>query len=141
MYENPSPVALPWLAAQSACELARLFLHLDDHPAALRRMADARRHLARLADTGTLGGRCAELDEEMARHGDRLRNPHPAPLTAAEMRVLKLLPTHLTLAEIADALYISRNTVKTHVAAIYGKLHSSTRAEAVRAAREQDLLD
>ena len=43
-------------------------------------------------------------------------------LTAAEMRVLDLLPTHLSLAEIADKLHITRNTVKSEVAAVYRKL-------------------
>jgi hypothetical protein len=43
-------------------------------------------------------------------------------LSAAELRVLELLPTHLSLREIGDQLYTSRNTVKSHVAAIYGQL-------------------
>jgi LuxR family transcriptional regulator, maltose regulon positive regulatory protein len=50
------------------------------------------------------------------------------------------LSCSLTLSEIADALCISRNTVKTQVASTYGKLRSSTRAEAVRAARERNLV-
>src|SRR4029450_9295691 len=61
--------------------------------------------------------------------------PGAVPLTAAEMRVLDLLPTHLTLGEIADELHISRNTVKSQVAAVYRKLPAATRAEAGRDAR------
>ena len=61
-------------------------------------------------------------------------------LSAAEARVLRLLPTHLSLGEIGDELYISRNTVKTHVAAVYQKLHAATRTEAVSRARELGLL-
>ena len=62
-------------------------------------------------------------------------------LTAAEMRVLNLLPTHLTLAEIADELHISRNTVKSQVAAAYRKLRAATRSEAVREGRKIGLIE
>jgi LuxR family maltose regulon positive regulatory protein len=61
-------------------------------------------------------------------------------LTKAEMRVLHLLPTHLSLGEIGDELYTSRNTVKSQVAAVYRKLHCTNRTEAVAWARDLDLL-
>ena len=50
-------------------------------------------------------------------------------LSPAEMRVLQLLRTDLSLGEIGDELHTSRNTVKTHVAAVYRKLHCSTRTQ------------
>lgn len=53
------------------------------------------------------------------------------PLTDRELSVLRLLPTRLTNHEIADELYISVNTVKTHVKAIYRKLEVSSRNAAV----------
>jgi LuxR family maltose regulon positive regulatory protein len=62
-------------------------------------------------------------------------------LTRAELRVLALLPTHLSLAQIGDELVISRNTVKSQVAAIYRKLDAVNRGDAVRRAREAGLLD
>ena len=43
------------------------------------------------------------------------------PLTAAEMRILKLLPTS-NYVQLAATLYISRNTVKTHLRSVYQKL-------------------
>jgi LuxR family transcriptional regulator, maltose regulon positive regulatory protein len=138
LYQKTGPTAFPWLAAQLALALGTIAVELDDHPAALHRMAEARRHIARLPVAGTLVHDSAKLAADLARNAQRLR--HPATLTAAEMRVLQLLPTHLTLSEIAEELYISRNTVKTQVASIYGKLHSSTRGEAVRTARERDLI-
>jgi LuxR family maltose regulon positive regulatory protein len=52
------------------------------------------------------------------------------PLTDREMEVLRLLPTRLTLREIGDQLFVSHNTVKSHVKAIYRKLECATRAEA-----------
>jgi LuxR family transcriptional regulator, maltose regulon positive regulatory protein len=61
------------------------------------------------------------------------------PLTAAEQRVLALLPTS-TYLQIADTLYISRNTVKTHLRSIYQKLGVASRSEALRRAVELRLL-
>jgi LuxR family maltose regulon positive regulatory protein len=55
------------------------------------------------------------------------------PLTNAEQRVLQLLPTS-TYAQIASSLYISRNTVKTHLRSIYQKLGVTSRAEAIEKA-------
>ena len=43
-------------------------------------------------------------------------------LTPAELRLVAFLPTHFSLKEIADRVYLSRATVKTHVASIYHKL-------------------
>jgi LuxR family maltose regulon positive regulatory protein len=62
------------------------------------------------------------------------------PLTDREMDVLRLLPSQLTTAEIAERLYISYHTVRTHVKHIYGKLDAHSRHEAVTRAIEQDLL-
>ena len=62
-----------------------------------------------------------------------------APLTDAELRILKLLPT-TSYAQIAAALYISLNTVKTHLRSIYQKLGASSRSEAIERAVELRLL-
>ena len=56
------------------------------------------------------------------------------PLTAAEQRILTLLPTS-TYLQIADTLYVSRNTVKTHLRSIYQKLGVASRSEALAAGR------
>jgi DNA-binding CsgD family transcriptional regulator len=61
------------------------------------------------------------------------------PLTPAEQRVLQYLPTR-TYAEIADALYISPNTVKTHLRSIYRKLGAMSRSQAMERALELRLL-
>ena len=61
-------------------------------------------------------------------------------LSNAELRVLHLLPTNLSLAEIGQRLFISRNTAKTHAAAVYRKLNVSSRSAAVDAARAAGLL-
>ena len=62
-------------------------------------------------------------------------------LTAAELRLLPLLSTHLSFPEIAAELYVSRSTVKTQVLSIYRKLGASSRNRAVSRARELGLLE
>ena len=62
-----------------------------------------------------------------------------APLTPAELRILRLLPTS-TYLQMANTLYVSRNTVKTHLRSIYQKLCVESRAQAVERAVELRLL-
>ena len=62
-------------------------------------------------------------------------------LTAAELRVLQYLPTHLTFSEVAERLYVSPHTVKSQAVAIYGKLGVSSRRAAIETAVEIGLLD
>jgi len=62
------------------------------------------------------------------------------PLSESELRVLRYLPTNLTAPEIGDQLYVSRNTVKTHMRNVYAKLGTHRRAEAVARARDLGLL-
>ena len=63
----------------------------------------------------------------------------PEPLTAAELRVLKLLPTS-TYPQMAATLYVSRNTVKTHLRSVYQKLGVASRSEAIERAVDLRLL-
>jgi LuxR family maltose regulon positive regulatory protein len=56
------------------------------------------------------------------------------------MRVLRYLPTHLSTPEIAGQLYLSVNTVKTHMRHVYDKLSAHRRHEAVERARDLGLL-
>jgi LuxR family transcriptional regulator, maltose regulon positive regulatory protein len=64
-----------------------------------------------------------------------------SPLTAKEREVLVKLPSHLTYAAIGSEMYLSINTVKTYVSAIYRKLGVSSRSEAVAVARAAGLVD
>jgi LuxR family maltose regulon positive regulatory protein len=61
------------------------------------------------------------------------------PLTAAEQRILELLPG-CTYLQMADTLFISRNTVKTHLRSIYHKLGATSRSQAIERALELRLL-
>jgi ATP/maltotriose-dependent transcriptional regulator MalT len=62
------------------------------------------------------------------------------PLTRQERAVLRMLATGLSLCEIGQELYVSRNTVKSHTSAIYRKLGVSSRHEAVQRGRELAIL-
>ena len=62
-------------------------------------------------------------------------------LTAAELRVLQFLPSHLQLPQIGEHLFVSSNTVKTHVMSIHRKLGVTSRDQAVARARELGLLE
>jgi LuxR family maltose regulon positive regulatory protein len=72
-------------------------------------------------------------------------NSQPAPgllepLSQRELEVLQLLTTPATHAEIAAQLYISRNTVRSHVKHIYSKLSVNNRIQALEKARELGLI-
>src|SRR6266571_183904 len=62
------------------------------------------------------------------------------PLSRQELRVLRLLVDGQTYAEMAEALIVSPNTIKTQVSSIYRKLGVSRRAEAIAATQRLQLL-
>src|SRR5262249_12349285 len=69
------------------------------------------------------------------------RQPHvlAEPLTATEQRILELLQTS-TYLQIADTLYVSRNTVKTHLRSIYHKLGATSRSQALQRSADRHLI-
>lgn len=75
-----------------------------------------------------------------------LRVPMSAPtmnvplLSSSELRVLQFLPSHRSMAEISDEMFVSVNTVKTHVRSLYRKFQVGTRSEAVHRATELGLI-
>ena len=94
------------------------------------------RHLARPTAYGPL---VAELLDALAQGGDA----QPGllePLSERERAVLRLLPALLSNPEIASELYVSVNTVKTHIKTIYRKLDVTSRRDAVVRARELRLI-
>jgi LuxR family maltose regulon positive regulatory protein len=62
-------------------------------------------------------------------------------LTAAELRLLPLLSTHLSFREIGERLHVSRNTVKTQAIAVYRKLGVSSRSDAIERAADLGLVE
>jgi LuxR family transcriptional regulator, maltose regulon positive regulatory protein len=75
-----------------------------------------------------------------ATNTDRDLRSKPSELSPSELRVLRYLPTNLTRPEIARELYVSVNTVNTHIRNIYSKLGARDRSSAVQQARELRLL-
>jgi LuxR family maltose regulon positive regulatory protein len=124
----------PWMALLADVVLGEGAVERSDMKAAERHALAAQAHLEKYADAGILRRRAEHLLEAVER--TRLVEP----LTPAERRVLELLPTHLTDAQMAEQLFVSRNTVKTHVKSLYRKLEVSSRADAVGRARELGLL-
>jgi LuxR family maltose regulon positive regulatory protein len=78
--------------------------------------------------------------EEAPVRDDRLPTRAANDLSATELRVLRYLPTNLSRSDIARQLYVSVNTVNTHVRNIYSKLGAGSRTEAVDRARQLRLL-
>jgi LuxR family maltose regulon positive regulatory protein len=62
------------------------------------------------------------------------------PLSEREQAILRYLPTMMSNQEIAGELFVSVNTVKTHLKAIYRKLDAPGRRDAVSRARELGLM-
>ena len=72
--------------------------------------------------------------------GEPVEHALPEELSEAELRVLRYLPSNLKAPEIAAELFVSPNTVRTHLRHIYSKLDVHNRAEAVDLARRLGLL-
>jgi LuxR family maltose regulon positive regulatory protein len=87
-------------------------------------------HRALLADVVDL------LRGEPAPSRDRERSSQTEELSPSELRVLRYLPTNLTRPDIAREIYVSVNTVNTHIRNIYSKLGARDRSCAVSRARE-----
>jgi LuxR family transcriptional regulator, maltose regulon positive regulatory protein len=110
-----------------------------DRPGARALVDQARELVDQSTDPGMLPALLEQTEEVL---GSRPRRPVQlaVPLTERELAVLRLLPTRLSTREIGRELYVSPNTVRSHVQAIYRKLGVSSRAEAVTNARQLGLL-
>jgi LuxR family transcriptional regulator, maltose regulon positive regulatory protein len=118
---EPDGLLLPLLLQPAPTLLERHARHRTEHVSLIREIL------------GLLGGR---------RPQSRPGGPQPLlePLTHSELRVLRYLPTNLSAQEIADELYLSANTVKTHMRTMYTKLGVHRRREAVARARTLSVL-
>jgi len=116
---------------------------LQGDPAGAAELVErARRVVAGCPDPGILKEMLARTERRL-HLASRVRveaAPHATELTDRELAVLRLMPSELSQREIGAALYLSVNTIKTHVRGIYRKLNVETRDEAVHRARELDLV-
>lgn len=130
----------PWINLQTRIALARAALLAGDRAEASTLVAEATSIAATVPDA------VAVRDQLTALRGLLTARAGGGPvgsgtLTTAELRVLQVLPTHLSLGEIAARLYVSRNTIKAQTIAIYRKLGTSSRSGAVELARAAGLLE
>jgi LuxR family maltose regulon positive regulatory protein len=112
---------------------------LGDHGRASALLAEARSIVAGCPDPGIFERRLAGLERAFESR-PAWRHEGAGELTAAELRVLRLLDAGRSEREIAGELYVTFNTVHTHVKSIYRKFGIGSRQEALDAARPLGLL-
>jgi LuxR family maltose regulon positive regulatory protein len=130
---------LPFLAVRVRLQLAKVHRARGDPAAA--------RHLLREIDDillhrPALGALVDEVSEfrRILTSSPQVGATGGSPLTPAELRLLPYLQTHLTIREIGERLFVSRNTVSSEVSSIYRKLGASSRSDAVQQATAIGLL-
>jgi LuxR family transcriptional regulator, maltose regulon positive regulatory protein len=128
-YAKPEGLMFPFLLDPAPGLLERHRRHGTAHAVMISQILDLLAGRKPGAPPGGEGAR--EKDGERG-----LREP----LSQSEVRVLRYLPTKLSAPEIADQLYLSVNTVKTHMRHVYDKLGVHRRHEAVEQARALGLL-
>ena len=104
--------AVPWFGVQTSLELARTHFALGDIEGARTLCPGGLRRHQPAAELGTLRAQADELRDRLAGVASS-NDGWAATLTAAELRLLPFLTTHLSFQEIGERLYVSRNTVKT----------------------------
>jgi LuxR family maltose regulon positive regulatory protein len=132
--------AIPWYSVQMNLELARAHASLLDDSAAWTLLSDAEEILRLRPGLGVLAGELEEFRSQLS----AVQKPDGRPasvLTAAELRLLPLLSTHLSFREIGERLHVSRNTVKTQAIAVYRKLGVSSRSDAIERAADLGLVE
>jgi LuxR family maltose regulon positive regulatory protein len=131
---------VPWLTIQVGLELTRAHLALADAAAARTILAETKQVLELRPHMGTLVEDAHELEDRVAASTGSA-GAWAMSLTAAELRLLPYLATHLSFPEIGSRLFISRTTVKTEAVSLYRKLGASSRSQAIDRAIEVGLLD
>jgi LuxR family maltose regulon positive regulatory protein len=127
----------PWYVIEARVVLARTAVRLDDAPLASRLLEEATRLLRQAPDAVVLG----EWIEDAQTAVETVSASGVMDLTPAELRLLQYMPTHLSFSEIAQAIFVSANTVKTQAQGVYRKLGVSSRRGAVDEARRVGLID
>jgi LuxR family maltose regulon positive regulatory protein len=129
--------ALPVVSVQALLELTRSYIALADPGGAAAVLRQVHDILQQRPDLGVLPRQAEELHYRLAKI--KAVAVGASSLTAAELRLLPLLPTHLSFQEIGERLYLSKNTVKTQAYSVYRKLGVSSRSGAVTRMHELGL--
>ncbi len=126
--------------AWALLELSRIELRRGRRLVAEDALAHAEELLGAARDAGALPALAAALRSELDDDDSGAPRRAGEPLSPAELAVLRLLPRR-TVREMAEALHLSANTIKSHIRAIYRKLGVNTREDAVARAVALGLLD
>jgi LuxR family transcriptional regulator, maltose regulon positive regulatory protein len=132
--------ALPYLAVQARIELARVYLAVADLAGARTLMQEVDEVFRLRPCLGILVGEAGEIQARLAKEGCPSA-PEASSLTAAELRVLPMLATHLSFREIGAEMSLSLHTVKSQAISAYRKLGASSRSQAVARCRELGILE
>jgi len=127
------------VSVQALLEIARSYITLTDPAGAAAALTQAHDILQQRPDLGALPLQADALRAKLATI--KAGAVGPSALTAAELRMLPLLATHLSFPGISQELFLSPHTIKSHSKSIYRKLGASSRNEAVTRARELGLLE
>jgi LuxR family transcriptional regulator, maltose regulon positive regulatory protein len=130
--------ALPVVSVQALLDLARAYIALGDPDGAHAVLRQADDIFQQRPNLGVLPTQAGELRARLATM--RRTGLGASSLSAAELRLLPLLATHLSFREIGQRLFVTQNTVKTQAISIYRKLGVSSRSDAVQHAQQLGLL-
>jgi len=131
--------AVPWVAVRGRLDLARMYWALSDQTTARHMVREIDDILLHRPDLGVLVDSFSAFRRDIASNTDA-GMAGGSPLSAAELRLLPYLQTHLTIREIGERLFVSRNTANSEIGAIYRKLGVSSRGDAVQKATAIGLL-
>jgi LuxR family maltose regulon positive regulatory protein len=120
-------------------EFVRVYLALGDAEGGSRLLDEVEEIFARQPRLGIFREETVQLRDQVRADAERY-DGRQATLTAAELRLLPLLTTHLSFREIAERLYVSRNTVKTQAISVYRKLGVTSRGDAIARAGDLGLV-
>ena len=120
-------------------QVAYAYLALADSAGARTVLREIERIIRWRPDLGVLRTQVGQLKRKLEQVP--MVGPGSSTLTPAELRLLPLLPTHLTFGEIAERRDVSQHTVKTQAMSVYRKLGVSSRAQAIAQARALGLLE
>jgi LuxR family transcriptional regulator, maltose regulon positive regulatory protein len=132
--------SVPHVAVRARIELARVHLALADTSGVRTLMDEIDDILKRRPELGTLVDEALELRTRISAECAPAAQGASS-LTAAELRLLPMLATHLSFPEIGAEMFLSPNTVKSQAGSIYRKLDVSSRHQAVTRSRELGLLE
>ena len=132
-------VALPWLAVRMRLQVAKVYEALGERRTVNHLLREIDDLLSEVPNLGLLNDEVRSFRRHLEPDAQG-RHAGATPLSPAELRLLPYMQTHLTIREIGDRLFVSRNTVSSEIGSIYRKLGVSSRGAAVQRATAIGLL-